>query len=275
MILFCRELIQIKSVQVFFEQNEWLLKIIFALITIIIAALVYKIILHATEKAIETDKAFNGKKSNTYIKLFRSIIRYIFVAIVIIVLLKIFGVNVSSMLAGLGLIGVILGLAVQDLIKDVIRGSSILSDDYFSVGDVIKYKDVEGQVLVIGLKTTKIRELTTNNVISIANRNIEEAAVLSNNIFVRVPLPYELKLEEQRRVVGEIVETVKQDELIEDCANIGLAELADSKIEYLLKITLDPLNKLQARRNTLERILETLEKNGIEVPYNQIDVHQK
>lgn len=264
-----------QSIRVFFDQNEWLLKIIYAVITIVVAAIIYKLIVRATEKAIETDRAFNGKKSNTYIKLFRSIIRYIFAVIVVIVLLKIFGVNVSSMLAGIGLIGVILGLAVQDLLKDVIRGSSILSDDYFSVGDVIKYKDIEGQVLVVGLKTTKIRELTTNNVISIANRNIEEVAVLSNNIYVRVPLPYEIKLEDQRRVVGEIVEIVKGDELVEDCANIGLAELADSKIEYLLKITLDPLNKLQARRNTLEHIVEGLEKNGIEVPYNQIDVHQK
>lgn len=264
-----------QNIRVFFDQNEWLLKVIFALITIIIAALAYKLIIRATQKAIDTDKAFNGKKSNTYITLFRSIIRYIFAVIVVIILLKIFGVNVSSMLAGLGLIGVILGLAVQDLLKDVIRGSSILADEYFSVGDVIKYKEIEGQVLAIGLKTTKIRELTTNNVISIANRNIEEAAVLSNNIFVRVPLPYELKLEEQRRVVDEIVEIVKGDELIEDCASIGLAELADSKMEYLLKITLDPLNKLQARRNTLEHIIEGLEKNGIAVPYDQIDVHQK
>lgn len=264
-----------KNIQQFFSQNEWLFKIVFALITIVIAAVIYKLIVRATEKAIETDRAFNGKKSNTYIKLFRSIIRYIFAAIVVLVLLKIFGVNVSSMLAGIGLIGVILGLAVQDLLKDVIRGASILSDDYFSVGDVIKYKDIEAQVLVIGLKTTKVRELTTNNVIAIANRNIEEVAVLSNCIFVRVPLPYELKLEDQRRVVDEIVEIVKTDELAEDCANIGLAELADSNIEYLLKITLDPLNKLQARRNTLGHIVKVLENNGISVPYNQLDVHQK
>ncbi|MBQ7654386.1 MAG: mechanosensitive ion channel family protein, partial [Clostridia bacterium] len=117
--------------------------------------------------------------------------------------------------------------------------------------------------------------LATNDVISIANRNIEQVSVVSNYIFVRVPLPYELKLDEQRRIVGEIVELVKDDSLVEDCENIGLAELADSKIEYLLKITIDPSNKLQAKRNTLEHIVEGLEKNGVDVPYNQLDVHQK
>ena len=166
-------------------------------------------------------------------------------------------------------------MAIQDFLKDIIRGSSILSDDYFSVGDVVKYKDIEGKVLVVGLKTTKIQELSTSNIYSIANRNIEEIAVLSKLIYVRVPIPYELKLKEQHKVVDYIVSIIKKDKLIENCENVGLTELADSKIEYLLKITIDPINKLQARRNTLEHIIEGLEKHNIEVPYNQIDIHQK
>ena len=159
--------------------------------------------------------------------------------------------------------------------KDIIRGSSIIADDYFSVGDVIKYNDIEGKILVVGLKTTKIQELATSNIYSIANRKIEEVAVLSKLIYVRVPLPYELKLAEQHKVIDDIVNIVKSDKLIENCENVGLVELADSRIEYLLKITLNPVNKLQVRRNTLEHIIEGLEKNHIEVPYNQIDVHQK
>ena len=55
--------------------------------------------------------------------------------------------------AGLGILGVIFGLAIQDWLKDIIRGSSILSDNYFAVGDVVKYKDIEGKVLVIEIKT--------------------------------------------------------------------------------------------------------------------------
>ena len=268
-------MIEIKSIEIFFKQNEWLLKIIFALLTVAVAVIVYKLIIHAIEKTVEKKTDSGSKKTNTYVKFVKNIIRYVFVIAAGIILLKIAGVDVSSMLAGIGIVGVILGLAVQDLLKDVIRGTSILSDKYFSVGDIVRYNDIEGKVLVLGLKTTKIMELTTGNVISIANRNIEQVAVLSEYIYVRVPLPYELKIEEQRRIVDEIAETVKDDELVENCENIGLAELADSKIEYLLKIRIDPINKLQARRNTLEHIVEGLERNGISVPYNQLDVHQK
>ena len=263
------------NIIVFFEENRWLLNIILSLLIIIIAVILYKLIMKITEKTIENSKIFNSKKTKTYVKLAKSINRYIFIIIVLIIILKVYGVDVSSMLAGIGIISVIIGLAIQDFLKDIIRGASILSDDYFSVGDVVKYNGIEGKVLVVGLKTTKIQELSTSNIISIANRNIEEVAVLSKLIYVKVPLPYELKLSEQHKVIDDIVNIVKKDNLVENCENVGLTELADSKIEYLLKITLDPVNKLQVRRNVQERIIEGLEKNNIVVPYNQIDVHQK
>ena len=264
-----------KEIQDFISQNELLIKIALSVILLIAIIIIYNLIIKFMGKTIDSSKIFNSKKSKTYIKLIKSINKYIFIFIYLLIVLKIFGVDISSLLAGIGLIGIIIGLAIQDFLKDIIRGTSILSDDYFSVGDIIKYKNIEGKVLTIGLKSTKLQELSTNNIITIPNRNIEDIAVLSKFIFVRVPLPYELKIKEQRNIVNDIVNIVKKDKLIEDCENIGLTELADSKIEYLLKITLNPANKLQARRNVLEHIIEGLEKNNIEVPYNQIDVHQK
>ena len=263
------------NIQNFFLQNNWLIKIIYSIITILLAIILYKVTIKITEKTIEKNKFFNSKRTKTYIKLAKSINRYIFITIAILIILKIYGFNISSILAGIGIIGVIIGLAIQDFLKDIIRGTSIISDNYFSVGDIVKYKNIEGKVLVIGFKTTKIQELSTSNIYSIANRNIEEVALLSKLIYVKVPLPYELKLKEQHKVINDIVEIVKKDELIEDCESVGLTELADSQIEYLLKVTHNPINKLQVRRNTLEHIIEGLEKHNIEVPYNQIDIHQK
>ena len=263
------------NIKEFFLENNWLLNIILSILIIAIAAIIYNLTVKITEKTLENSKLFNSKKTKTYIKLAKSINRYIFIFIVLMIILKIYGVNISSILAGIGIIGVIIGLAIQDFLKDIIRGASILSDDYFSVGDIVNFNGIEGKVLVVGLKTTKIQELSTSNIISIANRNIEEIAVSSKLVYVKVPIPYELKLKKQHNVIDDIVSIIKKDELIEDCENVGLTELADSKIEYLLKVTCNPANKLQVRRNTLEHIIEGLEKHNIDVPYNQIDVHQK
>ena len=264
-----------KLINDFFINNSWLLKLIYSILIIVFGIFLFKTISKFTENTIENSMVFNNKKTKTYIRLTNSITRYIFILIVLVLILKIYGIDVSSMLAGIGIISVIIGLAIQDFLKDIIRGTSILSDNYFSVGDVVKYNSIEGKVLVVGLKTTKIQELSTSNIYSIANRNIEEIAVLSKLIYVKIPLPYELKLKEQHKVINDIVQIINKDSLIEKCENVGLTELADSKIEYLLKITCNPVNKLQARRNTLEHIIEGLEKNDIAVPYNQIDVHQK
>lgn len=61
-----------------FINNEWLVRIISSFIVIILAMIFYKIIVKVTEKGIEDYKLFNGKKSKTYIKLARSITRYIY-----------------------------------------------------------------------------------------------------------------------------------------------------------------------------------------------------
>ena len=257
--------------------NIVVMRVINSIAIIVFAIVIYKGILFLFNKTEEKNKAklFTSSKGRTYFKLVKSILRYIIIVITVLFLMQVNGIDVNSVLTGVGILGVVFGLAIQDWIKDVIRGSSIISDDYFHVGDVVKYKDIEGKVLVIGLKTTKIQDLKTNNVISIANRNIDQIEVVSNLVYIRIPMPYEVSVSKAEKAIEEIRELLKKDSLIEDSRYIGVTELADSKIEYLLEVTCDPKNKLQVRRNVLKEILIGLDKNGIKVPYNQIDVHNK
>ena len=156
-------------------------KIIHSAIVIIVSFIIYRIIIHFFMKG-EKNSKINRKlnnKSRTYLRLTHSIIRYIFIILTLLIVLQINGINVSSMLAGVGIASAIIGLAVQDALKDIIRGFSILSDDYFQVGDVVEYEDIVGKVIVVGLKTTKIKDISSENVVSIANRNIEQIQIVS------------------------------------------------------------------------------------------------
>ena len=252
-------------------------KLIQSIIIIIVSFFIYRLITKFTLKS-EKNKKLNSKlnnKSRTYLKLTNNIIRYIFIILTILILLQTNGIDVSSMLAGVGIVSVIFGLAVQDALKDIIRGFSILSENYFSVGDVVNYNDITGKVLELGLKTTKIKDIATDNVISIANINIEQIQVVSNSLYVNFPMPYEVKIDKAEKVINEIISSIKDLENVEDAEYKGVSELADSSIKYLLKITCSPEKRLQARRDSLRAILLVLAKNNIEVPYNQIDVHQK
>ena len=258
-------------------ENDWLNRLLLVIIIIVISWLIYKIITGVIVKGIEGKnlKVFNNKKGKTYVKLIKSIIRYIFLSLTLLLILQVLGINISSVVAGVGILGVVFGLAIQDFLKDIIRGSTILSDGYFSVGDVVKYKDIEGVVLSLGLKTTKIKDLRTSNIISIANRNIEQIEIVSEYIYVRIPMPYEVSLKKAENAIVDIVSLVKENPEVLECNYKSVAELADSSIQYLLEVKCNPLKKLQTNRDTIRCILVGLDKHQIAVPFNQIDVHQK
>ena len=252
-------------------------KIVSSIIVIIISFAIYRVIKNISAKSEKNSRLNNklNKKSKTYIKMTNSIIKAVFIMVTILIILQINGVDVSSMLAGVGIASVIIGLAVQDALKDIIRGINIISDGYFSLGDVVTYGEFTGKVLAIGLRTTKIQDIATDNIISIANRNIEQVQIVSNSLYVNFPMPYELPVDTAEEVIQDIMEEIKQVNDVEEVTYKGVKELAESSIKYLLKIVCIPERRLQVKRDALGCILRVLEKNNINVPYNQIDIHQK
>ena len=243
-----------EEVKIFFD-NIKNIQIVNSIIIVVVSIAIYKGITFFLTKSEKKNKLnlVSGKKRTTYLKLIRSLIRYIFIILTVLILLQINGVDVSSVLAGVGILGVVFGLAIQDWLKDVIRGSSILTDNYFSVGDIVKYKEIEGKVLVIGLKTTKIQDLKTNNILSIANRNIEEVELVSNVIYVNIPMPYELSVEKAEKVNSN-------SQLYKQAGNSIVVNIFErdvkEKISNDFKVLIDTANG--ATYKTAERIFNRL-----------------
>lgn len=257
--------------------NIWIVRIIWSLVTIISCIIFYNIIVGMFSSRVNSGKIrfLSSKKGKTYFKMLRSIIRYIFIIITFLIVLRIFGINITSMLAGVGIIGIIIGFAIQDALKDIIKGFDIISDNYYQVGDVIKYGDIIGKVLTVGLKTTKVEDVNSFNIISISNRNIEQVEVVSNLINIDIPIPYEVEVSDAEKAILDIVDSVKQHESVTNCEYRGINELAESSIKYQIKVYCNPILKVQMRRDVLRYIVLGLKKYKISIPYNQIDVHQK
>lgn len=257
--------------------NDLLIMIVKSLFSILISIIIYNVFVMIIGSSINRGGLgkLSTKKKATYLKMLKSIIRYVLIVINVLVILKIFGINITSMLAGVGIIGIILGFAVQDALKDIIKGIDIIADNYYQVGDVIKYEDITGKVISIGLKTTKLEDVNTFNIVSISNRNIEKVEVVSNLINIDVPISYEVSLDKAEKVINDIVESIKKHEGVNKCEYRGVNDLADSSIKYQIKVYCNPVNKVQIRRDSLRYILVGLDKYHLSVPYNQIDVHQK
>ena len=215
------------------------------------------------------------EKNNTYFVMIKSSIKYVFFILVVLVILQVNGIDVSGMLAGLGIAGAIIGLAVQDSLKDIIRGISIISEKYFKIGDVVKIGDNTGKVLDLGIKTTKIKDVYTDGIVSIANRNIEKVEVLSTSLHLNIPFSYDMKLDEVEKIMNEIKDKVSNIDKVLKAEYRGVTEFSDSSIDYRLYLSIKPEYIIPVRRKILTEILRILESHNISIPYNQLDIHNK
>ena len=213
------------------------------------------------------------RKTLTYKRIMINLARTAITLIALMLTLKLAGFNIQSLVTGLGLPSVVVGLAVQDVLKDLIRGINILGDSYFHIGDVVRFKDQEGEIISMNLLSTKIRSLHTYNILTVANRHFEEAEVVSSFYLEKVPMPYDLKVYQAEMIIRDIVRRIRKNEYVDSCRYVGVTELGESCIYYYLEIRSDPIYRRQVSRDTLRSILLGLEEKGVSVPYPQMDVH--
>lgn len=254
--------------------NIWVQRAFWSFIVILVSFIIYGIISGIINRREQKkSKLLANKKSHTVVRMVKSIARYVLIILDILIILQICGVDISSMLAAAGIASVILAFAIQDALKDIIRGFDIVSDNYYNVGDIVKIGTIEGKVLTVGLKTTKIQDINTNNLVSIANRNIVEAEVLSNMIDIDVPFPYEVSLEKAEKVLQEMVAEIKKQDDITDAEYRKLSNFSESSMDYRIKVFGSPALRPQIRRNSLEAIAKVFAKHKISVPYPHLDIH--
>ncbi|MBS3165889.1 mechanosensitive ion channel family protein [Candidatus Woesearchaeota archaeon] len=124
-------------------------------------------------------KKTESKLDDVLLPLFHKISKVIFIIIAAVWVLKIWNVNVGPYLAGLGIGGIVLGLALQDSLKNILGGISLLVDNTYSVGDKIKLESGEvGIIHEIGLRSTKVSTLN-NEIIFVPNGYLANSRVLN------------------------------------------------------------------------------------------------
>ena len=207
---------------------------------------------------------------------FYDTIKVAIVALIVLVILQINGVNVTSLIAGFGVASAIIGLALQDFFKDIIMGIHILMDDFFQLGDVVQYLDDEGIVEGFNLRTTKIRSIRDGSLHTICNRNIDHIVQSSNEVYIHQLSPYDLPSGRAVEVMQKCAERVTACEGITSCVLLGLTGFEGSAADYLVKLILEkPEEKLPLRREALRVIRTTLEEEKIAIPYERVNVHMK
>lgn len=257
-----------------------LFSIITSAIYIVIGSFVFgilkKIIINSAKKNKKL-KLSQQNRIKTINSLVINILKYTIFIFVFLAILSEFGINVKSILAGLGIGTALVGLAFQDLAKDIIAGFSIITEGEYEVGDTIEVDGFMGEVTFIGLRTTRIRNFKGATKV-IANHYMDNIINYSNNnslAVVDVSIAYEQNEEEIdkafeklfKRLNGNIPNATKELELW------GVNELADSSVVYRVVVETEPTKQFAVERYLKREIKKEFDKAKIKIPYQQIEVH--
>ena len=249
------------------------------IIYIIIGTILYLIIANSITKLskinIRKGNTTIEKRKQTVISLINNIIKYIIIIIVIILILNTYGVNTTSIIASLGAISVIIGLAFQDIIKDLLAGIFIIFDNAYAVGDWIEINGFKG--ISLGLKTTKLKAYT-GEVKIISNSSFTEVTNFNLNhskIIIYVPFSYDIKIEKIETSLNKVKEKIEQNKNVYNMELLGVDNFDSSSINYAIVIECTSMTHIGVKREALKLIKQEFDKDNIEIPFNQLDVHIK
>lgn len=232
-----------------------------------------EIILGVIEHRAGTD-AHRAEALGSAMGIIRLLVTVVLFAVAIIVVLDNLGVNVTGLVAGLGIGGIAIGLAAQGIFSDLFAALSILFDKPFRRGDAIKWDTTSGTVEQIGLKTTRVRAITGEEVIisnaNLLNKELHNMARLHRRRHVlTIGVTYQTPPEicaEIPAMIKEIVEARPKCQLV----RCGMTAFSASSLDY--EVQFDVLSEnydevFEARNAVCIAILQRFNKEDIAFAY--------
>jgi len=220
-----------------------------------------------------------AKKTKTKIieillPLFHKITKTIFVIVALMWLLKIWGVDITPYLAGVGISGVVLGLALQDSLKNIFGGVTLLLDRTFQVGDKVKLEDgTVGTIHDIGLRSTKMVTYS-NEIIFLPNGYLANSRIQNYtkpNLKVRVDVnfgvAYGTDVNKVRKLVLAEIRKMK-DVLDNPEPVVDFTEMGDFALNFVAKFSVPRWDQSYGKKlEATQNIYEGLGKAGVEIPF--------
>ena len=245
---------------------------------ILITTLLYFIVKSIIKKAMSLRLSkIDVRRHKTINGLIINVMKYFLIVVDILMILSIYGINTSALVASLGVVGLVVGLAFQDILKDFFSGISIIVENQYGVGDTVTINGFKGEVLSLGLRTTKLKSYT-GEVKIMANRNIQEVINHSfdfSKAIVDVATSYAGDTKKIEKVLNDLCDRLSGEltDIKGDVEMLGIENLADSGIVYRITVNTKPMKHLEIQRQIRKEIKLEFEKHNIEIPYNQVVVH--
>jgi small-conductance mechanosensitive channel len=244
---------------------------------ILVAWLVYQVIValrilidfYVQQRLSKTDK---GAQAATHV--IHSLVGVALWIVGLLFLLQNFGVNVTSLIAGLGIGGIAIALAAQNVLADLFSSLAIFFDKPFVPGDFVEVGDNKGTVQKIGIKTTRVKALDGEEIV-VPNTEMT-GAVLKNigrmkerRVVFMLGVVYETPTEKMRRVPGLVKDVITREEKVK-FGRVHFKEFADFSLNFEVIYHVkdkDYAVYMDINERIMIGIKEAFEKEHIEMAY--------
>ena len=218
------------------------------------------------------------KKGKAVIDILCSLIKYAAVIVLLFFILQAFGIEADTILAGIGILGLVVGLGAQPLIGDIIAGLFIVFENVFEVGDIIVADGFRGTVQEIGIRTTKLVD-TGGNIKVMNNADLKSIINMTNQLSLAVceiGIEYGESLERVEAILAANLDNIKKaiPDIKEGPFYKGVAELGDSAVIIRFVANCEEGAKYQVERDMNRQFKLLFDKNNINIPFPQVVVNE-
>lgn len=222
--------------------------------------------------------ARKSKRTVTVCDMLGNVVKYLVLIIVFMLVLSAFGVNTAALVAGAGVLSLIIGLGCQSIIADVLAGIFFLFEGSFKVGDIVVVSGFRGTVQHIGVRTTSIVD-ATGNIKIINNSAITDLINNTKELSVAVitcSVDYAIPMERVEAVIDANLQYMHDQipQIIEGPTYLGVDALADSGVVVKLIAKCTEMDKFAVQRAMNREIKVIFDANDITIPFPQVTLNQ-
>ena len=189
------------------------------------------------------------------------------------------GIDVRPIIAGIGVVGIAVSLAAQNVIRDFINGILILIEDQYNVGDWVEIGKLSGSVEKFTLRVTRLRDFDGNMVV-IPNSTIQTVVNYTkiwSVAVVKVGITYESDYRKALRIMQDLADEMAEKEgtfIIETPVVQGITEFAENSVNMRAMLKTSPGMQWSVGREYRMRLKERFDRDNIEFAYPQVVVHK-
>ncbi|NIO22904.1 MAG: mechanosensitive ion channel [Candidatus Aenigmarchaeota archaeon] len=252
-------------------QNEWVVKIIWVIITLVAAKIAIKLFSPIVRKF--DDMVDRVEWSEQKHKMVERVIKYGIWIAAILVILEILGLKgaIFTALAGMGVAGIAVGFAAKDTLSNFISGIFLYSDKMFNIGDTVEIDGKVGKVMDIHLRNTVIKGFD-NKIMIIPNSKTASSLVINysrlptRRLSIPVGIAYEADLKKAEKLILDIIKK-DPDFLDEPKPSVIVKGFGDFSVDLEARGWIKNKGFLDKKVRLTKEIKIAFDKNDIEIPY--------